>query len=193
MDVVDVNLGEEMFISKPMAVMTANLNGPWVIPTLMGADGQTSMLQAMPRHKHRMQALRRFNVSLLGIRKHHIQIPPVRVSKDVVTDKLQKLFPAKWAVLANPSFSERSGVALARCKDLWSVVPSFTPLKGQGRALGVILSDYKGQQWLVFVVHFPNDPAKQRKLWTCLRQERQRFAGTPAVLLGDMNSILHPH
>ena len=72
------------------------------------------------------------------------------------------------------------------------MVSSFTPLKGQGRAPGVILSDSEGQQWLVFVVHFPNDLAKQQKLWTCLRQERQRFAGTPAVVLGDMNSIVHP-
>ena len=39
MDVVGVNLGKEMFISKPMAVMTANLNGLWVIPALMGVDG----------------------------------------------------------------------------------------------------------------------------------------------------------
>ena len=174
MDVVDVNLGEEMFISKPMAVMTADLNGPWVIPSLMGVDGQTSVLQAMPRHKHLIMALRRFNVSLLGIHEHHIQIPPVRVLKEVVTDKLQKLFPPKWAVLANPSFSERSGVALVWRKDLWSVVSSFTPLK-EGRALGLILSDSEGQ---VFVVHFPIDPAKQQKLWTCLRQERQRFART---------------
>ena len=76
MDVVDVNLGEKMFISKPTAVMTANLIGPWVIPTLVGTDGQTLVLQVMPRHKHQMVALRRFNVSLLGIQKHHTQIPP---------------------------------------------------------------------------------------------------------------------
>ena len=113
------------------------------------------MLQAMPQHKHLMLALRRFNVSLLGIQEHQIQIPPVRVLKDVVIDKLQKLFQAKRAVLANPSFSERSGVALAWRKDLSNVVSSFTPLRGKGRALGVILSDSEGRQWLVLWCTFP--------------------------------------
>ena len=73
MELVDVNLGEETFISKPMAVMTSNLNGPWVIPTLLGTDWQPSVPQVMPRHKHLMRALRCFNVYLLGIQEHHIQ------------------------------------------------------------------------------------------------------------------------
>ena len=150
------------------------------------------MLRPMPRHKHLMLALRRFNISPLGIQEHHIQSPPIRVFRDIVTETLQKLFPNRWSVLANPSFSERNGVALAWCKDIWTPVSSFSPLRGQGRALGTILSDSEGQHWLVFTVHFPNEPPKQQKLSTCLRQERQRHAEFPASLLGDMNSILHP-
>ena len=139
MTITHANLGDEMFISKPMALMTADLNGPWVIPALPGKDGQPLVRQPMPRHKHLMQALWRFNVSLLGLQEHHLQCPPRHVSMDIVTEKLQNLFHNRWLVLANPSFSERSGVALACRTDLWTMVSSSSPLRGQGRTLGTIL------------------------------------------------------
>ena len=83
-------------------------------------------------------------------------------------------------------------MALAWRKDVWSIISSFMPWRRQGRTLGAILADSEGQRWLVFVVHFPSEPAEQQKLWTCLRQERQRFSELRVVIFGDVNSIVHP-
>ena len=129
MNDVNVNLGGDVCIN-PIAIMQTNLNGPWVVPRETAGADQTPILQTLLRHKHLGLALKRFNVSLLGIEEHHLPCPLAHVAKDVVTDKLQKVFPSRWHVLANPSFSERSGVALAWRKDMWTMLASFTPLRG---------------------------------------------------------------
>ena len=116
MTITYANPGDELFISKPIARIKANLNGPLVIRTMPGKDGQPSVLQPMPRHQHLMVACKRFNSALLG--QHHLQFPPRHASRDTVTEKLQKNFPNRWSFLANSSNSERSGVALAWCTDL---------------------------------------------------------------------------
>ena len=36
---IHVNLGGDTFISEPTALMTTNLNGPWVVPTMPCKDG----------------------------------------------------------------------------------------------------------------------------------------------------------
>ena len=100
----------------------------------------------------------------------------------MVSEKPRKVFPLRWEVLANPSFSERRAVTPAWRRDMWTPVSSFTALQGQGTVLEATLADSEGQHWLVFVVHIPNEPCKQQKLWTCLRQERHQISNLPLMI-----------
>ena len=72
---IDVNLGGDTFISKPTALMTAKLNGPWVVLTMPCKDGRTSVLRPMPRHKHLMLPLRRFNTHVAQLHSTELCFP----------------------------------------------------------------------------------------------------------------------
>ena len=119
-----------MYVSRQNTCMTANLNGPWAKPKPVEQDGKVVGLQSLPRHEHLVLGLKRFNASLMGVQEHHLQSPARHIQRDVVPEKPQKLFRNRWEVLANPSFSKRSGVALAWRKDVWSIISSFTPWRG---------------------------------------------------------------
>ena len=82
---VSVKLGGDVYITKPVAVMQTNVNGPWVVPRVTANTDQAPILQTLPRHTHVVISLKCFNVSLLGIQEHHLPCPPADVSNDVVT------------------------------------------------------------------------------------------------------------
>ena len=111
-------------IPRPVTVMTTNLYGIHTIVREPDRGPEAKGTQtSWPRYKHLNAALSRPNVSLVGIQEHHLQYERGNVR---VTEKLQKLLPNKWQTIANPSCTERSGVAIAWRRDKWTLVSSFS-------------------------------------------------------------------
>jgi hypothetical protein len=107
-----------------------------------------------------------------------------------VQRRLEAVFPKRYQVLGNASGSARSGVALVWRRDAWDLVSAFSLWGVQRRAMGAVLRDREGQEWGVFVVHFPNSPGQQTTMWKRLVQAREHMGGRPIIILADFNSIL---
>ena len=160
-------------IPRPVTVMTTNLHGIHTIVHEPNREPQAKGTQtSWPRYKHLNAALSKFNVSLVGIQEHHLQYERGNVK---VTEKLQKLLPNRWQTIANPSCTERSGVAIAWRKDRWILVSAFSMWQCQFRVLGAVLQDMEGQKWLVFSCDLHNDPSLQKVMWTRILKLRDYF------------------
>ena len=113
-------------------------------------------------------ALCRFTVSLSGVQEHHRPCQPAHIAKDTIFDKLQLSFPNIWSVLAKPWVLGTHWGCASLVQDLLTMNSCFKPLRVEGHTLRAVLSDLEGDHWLVLVVHFPNEPFRQKKVWKCL-------------------------